>query len=168
MRRKTTVFITAISLFAAIITLSLATSHAGGYRSLAGVKSVDIVIDFQTKSPKLGLVKLKLLHDMYKDKALRAIDPKLDMVIVVIGSAVKLASTAREGFTGQQAQLMDKIKQQISTMAKDGVRFEICMVAAHMLGVKAASLYPEITQVNNGWISLVGYQSKGYNLVPVY
>jgi len=27
---------------------------------------------------------------------------------------------------------------------------------------------PEIKHVSNGWISLIGYQAKGYSLVPAY
>jgi intracellular sulfur oxidation DsrE/DsrF family protein len=53
-------------------------------------------------------------------------------------------------------------------MSKEGIRFEICMVAVKVFGVEASSILPEIKQVHNGWISLIGYQAKGYSLVPVY
>ena len=53
-------------------------------------------------------------------------------------------------------------------MSKDGVKLEICLFAAEVFGVDPASVLPEIKRVGNGWISLIGYQSKGYALVPAY
>ncbi|MFO8146375.1 MAG: DsrE family protein, partial [Gillisia sp.] len=59
----------------------------------------------------------------------------------------------------------NKIAQKISAMDSDGIRFEICMTAAHALGVSADSILPEIMQVENGWISLIGYQQNGYSMI---
>ena len=52
-------------------------------------------------------------------------------------------------------------------MTKDGIKFESCLIAAKLLGVEPSSILPEIKQVGNGWISLIGYQARGYSLVPV-
>lgn len=40
-------------------------------------------------------------------------------------------------------------------MDAEGVRFEICMTAAHAHDVAADSNLPEIVQAGNGWISLI-------------
>ena len=64
--------------------------------------------------------------------------------------------------------MIAKIAETISAMAQDGIKFEICLIAVDLLGVDRASILPEIKHVGNGWISLVGYQHKGYGLVPVY
>ena len=53
-------------------------------------------------------------------------------------------------------------------MAETGIRVEVCLSAAKLFGVKPASILPEIEQVGNGWISEIGYQARGYRLVPVY
>ena len=52
-------------------------------------------------------------------------------------------------------------------MAKDGIQFEICLIAVKVFGVEPSSILPEIKQVGNGWISLIGYEARGYALVPV-
>jgi len=36
------------------------------------------------------------------------------------------------------------------------------------MGVDPATILPEIKQVDNGWISLIGYQVKGCAFVPAY
>ena len=52
-------------------------------------------------------------------------------------------------------------------MTKDGITLEACLVAAKGFGVEPSSILPEIKQVGNGWISLIGYEAKGYSMVPV-
>jgi hypothetical protein len=37
-----------------------------------------------------------------------------------------------------------------------------------VFGVEPTSILAEIEQVGNGWISEIGYQARGYSLVPVY
>lgn len=56
----------------------------------------------------------------------------------------------------------------ISGMSKAGIRVEVCLYAAKVFGVEPASILPEIQRVGNGWISEIGYQTRGYSLVPVY
>jgi intracellular sulfur oxidation DsrE/DsrF family protein len=53
-------------------------------------------------------------------------------------------------------------------MLKEGIKLEICTIATKVFNVDASSILPGIKQVHNGWISLIGYQSKGYALIPVY
>ena len=56
----------------------------------------------------------------------------------------------------------------ISAAAKDGIRLEVCMYAVKFFGVNPESISKEIHRVGNGWISSLGYQQKGYSLVPAY
>jgi intracellular sulfur oxidation DsrE/DsrF family protein len=53
-------------------------------------------------------------------------------------------------------------------MSKNGIKLEICLIAAKVFNVDPASVLPEIKRVGNGWISMIGYQAQGYSLVPVY
>jgi uncharacterized protein len=39
------------------------------------------------------------------------------------------------------------------------------MTTAHALDIDPDSILPEINQVGNGWISVIGYQQQGYALV---
>jgi intracellular sulfur oxidation DsrE/DsrF family protein len=52
-------------------------------------------------------------------------------------------------------------------MAKDGIKLEICLFAVKVFGMESSTILPEIKQVGNGWISLIGYEAKGYSLVPI-
>lgn len=103
----------------------------------------------------------------FKDKNIQAITKKPDFVVVFIGPSVKLVSKNRGGFTAENQKILDEYANTISKMAKDGIKFEICLIAAKGFGVEPSTILPEIKQVGNGWISLIGYQAGGFSLVPI-
>ncbi len=55
----------------------------------------------------------------------------------------------------------------LSLSEQDGVKMEVCLYAAKVLGVDPNSILPEIDHVGNGFISVVGYQAQGYSVVAV-
>jgi intracellular sulfur oxidation DsrE/DsrF family protein len=85
-----------------------------------------------------------------------------------MGPSVKLISKNKEGFSAEEQKGLDEIATTISKMSKDGMKLEICLFAAKVFGVDSASVLPGIKHVPNGWVSLIGYEAKGYSLVPVY
>ena len=136
--------------------------------SLQGLTSFKAVVDVRSGKPKSLAMQLGLLHQMYKDNSVRGVTDNPEFVLVFIGPAVKLVSTKTEGLSAEDRETVAKIAKTISAMAKDGIKLEICLFAVDVLGVDRRSILPEIKQVANGWISLVGYQHSGYGLVPVY
>jgi intracellular sulfur oxidation DsrE/DsrF family protein len=63
---------------------------------------------------------------------------------------------------------LEEFDQTIAAMAKDGIRLEVCMFAANLMGVKPESFPPQIHPVEKGWIASLGHQQKGYSLMPAY
>jgi intracellular sulfur oxidation DsrE/DsrF family protein len=61
-----------------------------------------------------------------------------------------------------------KIQQKIKDINELGAKMELCGIAATGNKVKESDFLPGIEVVANGYISVIGYQSKGYNLVPIY
>ncbi len=160
-----------MSLFLSMCLLFSASSNvfAGDYGdALKGVKSADALFDFRIGSPGSAALHLKLIHQTYKDKDLLAVDKKPAFVVVFIGPSVKLISKNREGFSPEDQATLAEIAATISEMSKEGIKLEICLVAAKVLGVDPATVLPEIKAVPNGWIAEIGYQARGYSLVPAY
>jgi intracellular sulfur oxidation DsrE/DsrF family protein len=151
-----------------VVILSAFNSAAADYDMLQGLKSFNAVVDMRSGKPKSLALQLDLIHQMYKDASVRKVTENPDFVIIFIGPSVKLVSTNTEGFSAEDKMTVAKIAKTISAMAKDGIKFEICLIAVDLLGVDRTSILPEIKLVGNGWISLVGYQHLGYGLVPVY
>jgi intracellular sulfur oxidation DsrE/DsrF family protein len=148
----------------------VATAHGYGeeYEALRGLKSIKAVFDVRISNPKSAAIHLKLIHNTYKDKNIMAVTKKPAFVVIFIGPSVKLISKNREGFSPEEQRVLDEIANTISEMSKDGIKMEICLVAANLFGVDPASVLPSIKPVPNGWVSLIGYEAKGYSLVPAY
>jgi len=163
-KSKLSVILFLISLLLTFASVSL----AGDYKALKDVKSVKTIFDFRDGIPEYALVHIKLLHDTYKDKAIRAVTDKPDFVVVFMAGSVKLLSANREGFSPEEKKHLEEMDNVIKAMANDGIRMEICAFAANFFKVDLETVTPLIYRVDNGWISSIGYQEQGYTLVPIY
>ena len=141
-------------------------AFAQEYAALKGVKSIKVVFDVRTGIPKVAALQLKLIRQTNKDLIAEKKAPI--STVVFLSQSVKLVSTNREGFTPEDLPLLDEIAEGVAALAKDGIGLELCLVAARFHKVDPASVLPEITKVENGYISIIGYQAQGYTLVPVY
>ncbi len=135
---------------------------------MQGLESLKTVFDVRTGSPKSLVSSLKLIHQTFRDENIRRVADKPSFVVVFMGSAVKHVSKDREGMPPKKQKLLDEIAGIVSEMSKDGIGFEICLFAARAFGTDPASILPEIQRVENGWISSIRYQTKGYSLIPVF
>lgn len=168
MKKKAILFAGMFLYVSAVILMAVNVAPAGEYDFLQGLKSFKAVVDVRSGKPKSLAVALGLIHQMYKDEAVKNVTANPEFVLVFIGPAVKLVSTNTEGMSPEDKEMMVKIAETVTAMAKDGIKLEICLFAVDIMGVDRASILPEIKHVGNGWISLVGYQHQGYGLVPVY
>lgn len=136
--------------------------------ALDGLKSVKAIFDFRLGNLKAASVMLDAIHETFKGKDIMAVTNNPEFNVVFLGPAVKLITTVREGVSPEDQKVLDAIAVRISAMAKDGIKLEICLFAARMFGVDPATVYSDIKQIENGVISLIGYQAKGFSLVPIY
>lgn len=140
---------------------------AGEYAALTGVKGLDSVFDYSQGSPTLATIFFPAIKWVYEDNSVRALPAPPRTVIAFHGAAVKLLSTERNGFDKADQAALDKVAEMIRQFKKDGVKMEVCMYAVKVMGVDPATLMPEIDQVGNGFISVLGYQAQGYSLVTI-
>jgi intracellular sulfur oxidation DsrE/DsrF family protein len=166
---KKSVKIAVISILLPTCLLMVVAAHGSceEYTSLKGLKSVKAVFDFQLGNPQSALAHLNVIRQTFKDKNMWISSKKPEFVVIFIGPSVKLVSANRAGFSAEEQKVLGQYTGAISDMAKDGVSFEVCLVAAKAFGVEPSSVLPVIKQVRNGWISLIGYEAKGFSLVPI-
>ena len=167
MERKTRILVSIV--VATVFMLAVVGSvSAATYEALAGVKSIKAIFDVRDSNVKSAAVHIKLIHDTYKDKSIMAVSKKPSFIVAFMGPSVKLISMNKQGFSMEDQKSMDEIAQTVQAMSKDGIKLEVCDFAAKVFGVDPASILPEIKHVPNGWVSLIGYQARGYSLVPAY
>lgn len=166
LRSKSTII--ALLFSTAFFLASAQQGEAEDYQALKGVSSVNTMFDFRDGIPQPALIHLKLIHDTYNDKRIRAISGKPEFVVVFMASSVKLLSNNRAGFSAEETKMLEEFDQVLKAMAKDGIQLEVCLFAGNVFGVDPTSFPKELIQVPNGWISSIGYQKRGYAMVPVY
>ncbi len=134
--------------------------------SLRGLKATKAVFDVTTDNPKRLAFYLKLIEDTAE--SMKAVGVKPDFVVAFRGPATFYVSNDRERIKLEDTPVADKIKGQLDELShQPNIKLEQCSVAARALHVDPASIYPSVKVVGNSWISLIGYQNKGYALVPV-
>jgi intracellular sulfur oxidation DsrE/DsrF family protein len=141
---------------------------ADGYdNALKGVKGLKAVFDYSQGSPKMSNIILGAVKGVYEDEATASLPEKTQLVILFQGPAVMLITKDRSNFPEKDFAELDKLHELIRQLKKDGVKLEVCLYAANVVGVDPSTILPEIDQVGNGFISTIGYQAQGYSLVRV-
>ena len=168
MKKKTKSTIVSLVFFIGLFSTFSFGFVSQGVDALNGVKSFKGVFDLRTGSMKTTSVFLKMIHDTYRSQEIASISKEPEFVIVILGPTVKLVSNNREGVSPEDSKMLDAIAEQISEMSKDGIHLEICLFAVRMMNVDPTTILPDIKQVENGAVSLIGYQAQGFSLVPLY
>ena len=110
---------------------------------------------------------LEVIQGTYKGMKEQGVEP--DFVLVYIGPSVKYLSTSPSAEVEKSAGgVLLEIESNVEALAGLGVRQEICAVATRVFGIDDKSVLPGLTLVGDGFISLIGYQARGYHLVPVF
>lgn len=140
---------------------------AGEYAALEGVDGVKAVFEVSHGTPKSANIIFEAIRQVYTDKSVTALSEKTKLVIVFHGPAVKLISSDLSLFSAEESEEVKKFQKTLRMLKKDGVVMEICLYAADVVGVDKATIMTEIDRVGNGFISVIGYQHRGYAVVRV-
>ena len=133
----------------------------GNLKTGKGVFLVDIG---DAKKLNFYLEVIQGTHKGMKDQGV-----KPDFILVYIGPSVKyLTSDPSEETEQAVGATMLEIESNVEKLAELGVRQEVCAVATRVFGIENKTLFPGLTVVGDGFISLIGYQAQGYHQVPVF
>jgi len=90
-------------------------------------------------------------------------------VLVFIGKTVLyLSSQPSNELELEYEDELASIQSSIQEFSKLGVRMEVCAVATKVFGVDNKSIPKQMNIVSDGFISLIGWQTQGYKLVPIF
>jgi intracellular sulfur oxidation DsrE/DsrF family protein len=133
--------------------------------ALQGVKVGKGVFDINLTDPLRLPLYLGVIEETLDGLQAQGVKPEL--VVAFRGTAVKLVSSQREGFDHEQKAALEESDELIRELAQAGVRFEACAIATRLFGVENNSVLPQVKVVGNTFNSLIGYQAKGYALIPI-
>lgn len=143
-------------------------AQAGGYNNaLKGVQGFDAVYEVTQGNPKVANIVFWAVKNSYEAPEVKALSKAPNIAVVFHGPAVKLISSDNEFFNGAEWAEVEKFQETLRQMKKDGVKMEVCLYAAKVMGVDKSTIIPEVDHVDNGFVSVIGYQMQGYAVVRI-
>jgi intracellular sulfur oxidation DsrE/DsrF family protein len=136
-------------------------------RALADLKMAKGVFLVDIGDPKKLAFYLDVIKGTHAGMVRQNVTP--DLVAVFIGPSVPYLTTApSDEVTMEHEDTLEKIAGAVADLNRLGVRQEVCAVATKVFNVDNKTVLPALKVVGDGFISLIGYQTQGYALVPVY
>lgn len=133
--------------------------------ALEGVQSAKGLFDISVSDPQSLEFYLNVIQRTYDDLVRQGHKP--DLVIVFRGPSVRLINTETWSFSEEDQAILEKSSVLLSRLKEEGVQLEACSVATELFKVDNATILPVIQVIGNTFVSLIGYQAKGYGLVPI-
>jgi len=135
--------------------------------ALDGVKETRSVFLIDFTNPGKTAFYLEIIRGTHQGLIRQGVTP--NMVLVFIGETVKYLSTRPEDLLAMEYEdQLNSIAESSKELKKLGVRMEVCAVATEVFGVDNDSILPEMDVVGDGFISLIGWQTQGHKLVPIF
>ena len=111
--------------------------------------------------------KLDIILGTHRGLAEQGVKP--DLVLVFIGQTVAYLTTdPGDELELEFADELHALAASVEKLHELGVRMEVCAVATRVFGIDNATILPGMEVVGDGFISLIGWQSQGYKLVPIF
>ena len=152
-----------------VLTFSMPSSaeSLNNKEAMQGLKSMHVIYDMRKSNPNMMLVYLKGIESNRNNLIKEGVEPH--QRIIFIAKAVKFITTQpSEEVEMEYGPVLKQVASQIARLNKLVVKMEVCSAATAAFGVDNATLLPGIKVVRSGFLSVMGWQAQGYQLVPVY
>ena len=154
-------------LFVPLLPAQAATAPINDAAALQGVKEGKGVFLIDFSDPKKTAFYLEIIRGTHAGLTRQGVKPRF--VVVYIGPTVRfLSSKPDDELELEQGDALKAIAKQVTELNKLGVRQEICAIATRVFKVPNETILPGLTLVGDGFISLIGWQTQGYKLVPLF
>ena len=160
MTNKKLIVITALALFT-LLGQPIFSFALDDKLAFSGLTSTRAIYDVRSNDEKKLQFIFKVIRDTYDGATQQGV--KQTTIVSMRGPTVRLLVRGRQG---------DKVLQQetaalINDLTERNISLEACGYALNLFGVEPEDLYAGILAVGNSLNSVVGYQTKGYALVPM-
>lgn len=146
---------------------SLAAKTIDDSAALKGVRETRSVFLIDFTNPQKTAFYLDIIRGTHEGLVSQGVTP--NMVLVFIGETVKYLSTSPADLLAMEyGEQLESIAESSRELKKLGVRMEVCAVATRVFGVDNNTVLPEMDVVGDGFISLIGWQTQGHKLVPIF
>ncbi len=133
--------------------------------ALDGQKTIKIVFDVNVGEPEKLLLRMQLIDQTYSELQEAGVTPVF--VVAFRGEASRFITRGTLYLPDVYLPYKQKMREWLKRFKEKGFTMQQCIKAAdlHMIDIK--DLVSFVVPVRNGYISLAGYQSQGYSLIPM-
>lgn len=158
--------ILAIPIFLLIIIVNVNAEHPDDTPSaLKGLKNTKVIFDVNVGNPDLLNLRMKLIKKTLSDLSAYG---NYTAVVAFRGKASDFMTKNNKHIDKEDNQIKKEIYQRIKSLKNDyNVVLEQCAVAIGLRDISPSKIYDIINVVPNGYVSIIGYQNRGYAYVPM-
>jgi intracellular sulfur oxidation DsrE/DsrF family protein len=129
---------------------------------VAGLKDAKVAFDITAGEPGRMLLILNTIDETREGFIKQGITPHF--VLAFRGPATLLTQTDVSRLKPEDREAATKVAAKLKQLrGAAGIdRLDQCSIAMRGQKVDKAQVNPDVTVVENGWVTLVGYQAKGY------
>jgi len=133
--------------------------------ALTGLTETKVIFDINQGDINKLLLRLHLIDKTYQQLISFEKAPKF--VLAFRGKASRYVTVGEDYLRPEELPQKKQVEEWIDKFKKKNMVLEQCGIAAEMLKIDTTDFLPQIEVVANGYISLIGYQNKGYAFVPM-
>lgn len=148
-----------------LVCLTACGEEPPGGPALTHLRQAKVYFDVNVGHPAKLLTRLDIINQTREGLLEMGVTPEF-----VIGFRSKASNFVTKGDDYVfEEELEDKreVHGWLERFARMGVTMEQCRIAAGFQGIDPEDFRPEIKLVSNGYISMIGYQLKGYAQIPM-
>lgn len=158
-------FLFAIFLLLLLLPLTAPAAPPDNSHALAGLRHARVFFDVNTGSPQKLLLRLRLIEETADGIAAAGVAP--EVVVGFRGGATLFLTRGDAYLPPDDLDFRDRIQAEVRQLKARGYRLEQCAVAVRLLKVDPRDIIAEVPLVGNGYISMIGYQNRGFAFVPM-
>lgn len=162
MHKFSTVVLSVITIFLLAGTVQ---AEAPDYRSISGLSTAKAYFDLKVGNPAKLLMRLKQIDETYNQIADNDVKP--EFVIGIRGKASYFVTKGSDYVFEDEVEAKKTVHKKIKEFRDRGMLVEQCRVAAELHEIDPQDFIKNIDVVPNGYVSIIGYQAKGYSFVPM-
>ena len=135
--------------------------------ALRGVQTGKGVFLIDFTDPRKTAFYLEIIRGTHAGLIRQGVKP--EFVIVYIGPTVRFLTSTPDGdLEIAHNDDLKAVAEQVAGLHELGVRQEVCAIATRVFKVSNDSLLPGLSLVGDGFISLIGWQTQDYKLIPLF
>lgn len=134
-------------------------------RALNNLSSLKVYFDVKADSAAKVEKRLIWINDTYEQVRQKGITP---MFVIGFRSQASFFVTKGDDYIDdEEIPTKEKIENWLKHFLKMGIPIEQCGLSAGLFHIPPQDFLPQVTVVKNGYVSIAGYQNKGYAYVPM-